>query len=207
MSTLTARFWVAAAVAAGVMLAAGAGLGWHLWHGPSADSAPRIEIPMKSGTGAIARRLKAGRVIRSEWLFRVYVMATRQAQRLKAGEYEFPVGATMAQVADQLVRGKVVSHAFTVPEGFTARQIAAKLQQNGLVSAESFLAVVHDSERIQAWRIPGPSLEGFLFPDTYDLAKGLSAEQIAKRMWTATTPRSARNLRPRPGSGASICCN
>jgi UPF0755 protein len=165
-----------------LILALVAGAGVYFWHGPQGGSETVIEIPAKSGTAEIARRLQAGKAIRSALLFRIYVVLTHQSHHLKAGEYAFASGASLRDVAERISKGKTVSHPLTVPEGFSAAQIAERLQQEGLTSAEGFMAVVHDPVFARQCGIPGSTLEGFLFPDTYQLDKGMAPQQVARRM-------------------------
>jgi UPF0755 protein len=171
---------------------AGAGLGFvvltflllyfYLWTGPDNVQAHIVEIPAKSGTAAIGQKLQVAGVVRNAGVFRYYAALTGQARRLKAGEYAFPGGATLPQVVRQLVAGQTVRHEFLVPEGYTARQIAEKLEAEGFTPAPAFMAVVNDPKRAQEWEVPAACLEGFLFPDTYEITKGLDAVQIAQLM-------------------------
>ena len=85
-------------------------------------------------------------------------------------------------MVSRLAKGQIVHHVFLVPEGYTARQIAAKLEAEGLAQALDFLAVVKDAQNARDWGVPASGLEGFLFPDTYELTKGMSAASIAQEM-------------------------
>lgn len=169
---------IAAAVAVGALALAA---GW-LWlsRGPGQDVV--IDIPMHSGSAGIGKRLQAAGVIRSVLAFRIFAVTSGQAQKLKAGEYAFPAGCTLPEVMRRLAEGRTLQHRFTVPEGFTARQIAKKLSAEGLAQADEFLALVQNPHIAKEWRLPASSLEGFLFPDTYDLTKGMDAKHIAQRM-------------------------
>jgi UPF0755 protein len=141
-----------------------------------------VDIPPKSGTASIGQRLQAAGVVRNAGVFRYYAVLSGHARKLKAGEYAFPAGITLPQVVRQLAEGKTIRHEFLVPEGYTARQIAEKLEAEKFASAQAFLDAVSNSTTAQAWGVPADSLEGFLFPDTYELTKGLDAVQIAQLM-------------------------
>jgi UPF0755 protein len=169
--------------AAIVVLALGAvSLRFYFWTGSDASHEHTVEIPPKSGTAVIGQKLQTAGVIRNAGVFRYFALFTGQARRLKAGEYLFPAHATLPQVVKQLAAGEIVHHEFLVPEGYTAQQIAAKLEAEGLAKAVDFLAEVKDAKNARAWGVPAPALEGFLFPDTYELIKGLTAAQLAHEM-------------------------
>jgi len=170
-------------IAAGMLLvlvAAGASL--FFWYGPGGKTERVVMIPLRSGTASIAKRLKEGGVIRSARVFRYYAALTGQARLLKAGEYAFAPGISLRQVVGKLADGDVITHPFTIPEGFTAAQIAERLETADLVSKDAFLAVVENKAFAQSLDLPSDRLEGFLFPDTYRFTRGMTAEQIAKRM-------------------------
>lgn len=170
--------------AVGVVLAAaalGLLLGAALFWGPGGTERV-VDIPAGSGAAAIAQRLRAAGVVRSAWAFRLAAAASGQARRLQAGEYAFPPRSDLFRVVRRLVQGDTLRHAFTVPEGFTARQIAEKLGAAGLADAEAFLAAVRDPAVAKRLGLTAPGLEGFLFPDTYLFPKGLTLEQIAGHM-------------------------
>ena len=157
-------------------------LRFYFWTGADASQEHIVEIPPKSGTASIGQRLQAAGVVRNAGVFRYFALLTGQARRLKAGEYAFPAHATLPQVVRQLAEGQIVHHTFLVPEGYSARQIAEKLETEGLAKAADFLAVANDPDNARAWGLPAQALEGFLFPDTYELIKGMNASAIAQEM-------------------------
>jgi len=152
------------------------------WRVPASAGEHVVVIPLKSGTATIGRLLQEAGVVRSGEVFRHYVVLTGQARRLKAGEYKFPAGADLGQVTRRLASGRTVRHTLTIPEGYSARQIAEKLTAEKLADGNEFLAVAHNARLAREWGVPADSLEGFLFPDTYEIPRGMLAEQIAKRM-------------------------
>jgi UPF0755 protein len=128
-----------------LILAAGL-LRFYFWTGADTAQAHTVEIPPKSGTVAIGNKLQAAGVVRNAGVFRYVALLTGQARRLKAGEYAFPAGATLPQVIKQLAAGEIIHHTFLVPEGYTAKQIAEKLETEGLAKAADFMAVVSDAK-------------------------------------------------------------
>ena len=175
------RHTLARAAAAAALLAA-AGAACHLaWHGPS-KTETRVEIPPGSGMGAIGRRLAEAGAVRHAWVFRAYALLTGRARELQAGEYAFASRPGLERVVAALAAGRTVRHRLVVPEGFTAAQVAERLEAEGLADAEAFLDAAGNSVLARRLGVPAPSLEGFLFPDTYALTKGMSPEAIAERM-------------------------
>ena len=173
------------AVALYLCLLVGAGLTWYVLSGPapSKNEATRAVV-IKPQTGAfdIARTLKEAHVIRSRVAFLAVAVVRRTHRHLLAGEYEFVAGLSLLEIVRRLEQGKGLVHQATIPEGFAARQIAELLQEKGLVDQDRFMGLLRDHRLLQQYRVDGESLEGYLFPDTYRLVKGLNEEAIIGRM-------------------------
>lgn len=163
----------------------GGGLAWYVLSGPapSKNEATRAVV-IKPQTGAfdIARTLKEAHVIRSRVAFLAVAVVRRTHRHLLAGEYEFVAGLSLLEIVRRLEQGKGFVHQATIPEGFAARQIAELLQEKGLVDQKQFMALLQDRLVLQQYGVDGPSLEGYLFPDTYRLVRGLNEEAIIGRM-------------------------
>ncbi len=109
---------------------------------------------------------------------KIYLKLTKKDQNLKLSEYEIPLGQSAFQIIDYLVKGQVVEKLVTIQEGFNTFQIAQLMESKGLVKAEDFIAKTRDTEFIsQLLGYQAPSLEGYLFPDTYKLPKKWSVDQ------------------------------
>lgn len=153
---------------------------------PTSQRAEKVtlEIPKGSGLKDIALELKRAGVIRSDKLFILFVFIKGDKSRLKAGEYEFKPGDSLNQIIEKLIRGDVVVHKITIPEGFTIKEIADLLERNGVMPKEAFLEKSHDTEF--AKELLGdpslPSLEGYLFPDSYSYKKGITPEEFIRMM-------------------------
>ncbi len=159
-------FFVLAAIAAVVGLV----LGKQQFDVPGPLVADRIvNIAHGSGIREIADVLTREGVIDRPWLFVGGVLVLKARQGLKAGEYEFKAHASLRDVIDTIVEGRVVMHQFAVPEGLTSEQIVARLMHNDVLV-----------ENIK--EIPP---EGSLLPDTYDFTRGTPREQIIRRMQRA----------------------
>jgi UPF0755 protein len=153
--------------------------------GPS-EKETVVMVRPGSGTGAIATVLAEAGVIDRPLLFRIGVRLRDRATELKAGEYAFPAGASMAQVMDMLVQHDVVMHRLTIAEGLTSDMAIA------LVNSDSVLE--------------GPSVaaqEGTLLPETYLFERGTTRAQLVARMREARETLIAE-LWPRRREGLPI---
>jgi UPF0755 protein len=133
-------------------------------------------------TRRIASELKAAGVIRSEEAFILWHDFHRR-RTLKAGEYLFEKPANIIDLQKRLRRGDVYFHTVVVPEGFTMFDIARAVEATGLGPAEDFLKVAHSDTALIADLAPGaPSLEGYLFPDTYQFSRMHTMHDMAAAM-------------------------
>lgn len=136
--------------------------------GPLADDKV-VNIPRGLGIRDIADVLQREGVIDQPYIFMGGVIALKARGELKYGEYQFSKHASVADVVDTIIEGKVVQHAFTVPEGLTSEQIVARLLENTALTG-------------QIKEIPR---EGTLLPETYRFTRGMTREQIIQRMQQA----------------------
>lgn len=146
-----------------------------------------VEIAPGSSVGDIAGELAAKGAISNEFLFTIAAVARRSTRDLKAGEYRFDTTMSFLDVLSRLEQGRVMLHEFTIPEGYRIKQIAGRLDELGLADEEEFIRLAEDPEFCRAMRVKSSTLEGFLFPDTYKIAKGLSTEDLLRimvdRLW------------------------
>lgn len=141
-----------------------------------------VYIEPKSGVQEIAQTLWEVGVIRSRWAFLTMTYLRGSTTRLQAGEYEFTPDMSLREVLGKLEAGRVVTHQVTIPEGFTARDIAQLLAGERLVGANRFMVLVADARFVEKLGVPGATLEGYLFPDTYYLTRGMGEEEILEKM-------------------------
>lgn len=180
--------------------------GWSWWSWASApvvattpemaDKVPAVQIKIPSGTPAqqIGQDLAAAGIIRSaeawdvwtRWLtLQSKVLPTTQGPNFQAGTYELSPAQPLQAIADQILQGDVVQRRFTVPEGWSLRQMAAYFESQDWFTAEEFLQAASQIDRsAYPWLPPNlPYLEGFLYPDTYELAnENPTADEIVRLM-------------------------
>ncbi len=146
-------------------------------------TAPRVvEIPAHVGIVSIAEALGRAEVIRSPTGFVLLSLARGSARRLHAGEYEIEGGATTVDVLRLLESGRVKQHAVLHPEGATIAELGKALEAAKLARAADIVRLAHDPAFLRAVGVEAPSLEGYVFPDTYQLVYGMTPEEILTRM-------------------------
>ena len=160
----------------------GAWLAWGLLV-PTTPNGQKF-VMLRSGltTRKIAAELKSAGVIRSEKAFLLWHYFQRRSS-LKAGEYLFEKPATVVTVHHRLVRGDIYTHTVVIPEGYNMFDVAQTIEEAGLGSKEDFLKVARsDADLIHDLAPEATSLEGYLFPDTYELTRTQSMRDIATVM-------------------------
>jgi UPF0755 protein len=164
-----------------ILIAAG-WLGWALLSPVEPSAQTFVMLHPGYSTRRIARELKAAGVIRSEQAF-IFWHYVRERRSLKAGEYLFDKPANLIDVQKRLMRGDVYFHTVVVPEGFTMFDIARAVEAAGLGSADDFLKVARSDTAMIADIAPSaPSLEGYLFPETYAFSRMQTMREMAGAM-------------------------
>jgi UPF0755 protein len=154
---------------------------------PGAAEPVTVEIPAGAPTRAVAQLLFNHRLVKEPVVFGYYARYRHLDGQLKPGEYQFSAGMTPGLILDKLSRGDVVVHRFTVPEGLTVAQIADLLAAKHLVDRDRFLAAAASSHLADAYLPPDQQLrqplEGYLFPATYEYARGLTEQEFLQMMF------------------------
>jgi UPF0755 protein len=101
---------------------------------------------------------------------------------LKAGEFRLPADATPLEIIAILDRGRSLERQVTIPEGFTLLQIGARLTACNICRAAEFEKLVHAPELLRQWRIPANTLEGYLFPSTYNYTRNTRTKELLENM-------------------------
>jgi UPF0755 protein len=160
-------------------------LGWTRIHEPYkgfAGAEQFVEIPQGASSADIRRRLIDAGVVKDDVAFRAALWWSGAARSLKAGEYLFDEPLTPLQVIEKLERGDVYARRITFPEGLTIREMAAIFEATGLGSARDFITAAGDETLIADLDPGATDLEGYLFPDTYDVPRGTAAPRLIDDM-------------------------
>ncbi|MGH9686835.1 MAG: endolytic transglycosylase MltG [Candidatus Acidiferrales bacterium] len=140
-----------------------------------------VEIPRGTSRWGVAGILRHDDVIRSRVAFALF-SAWHYRRTPQAGEYMIDRPMDSREVFWKIAHGRVFVHIVTVPEGWTMYDIANELDHQGICSREGFLAAAHDTSLISDLAPHATSLEGFLFPSTYEFTHHTTCEEIAQRM-------------------------
>ncbi len=147
-----------------------------------ARGAVLFEVAKGKAVRAIAADLRAAAVVRKKTLFLLSYDLFYAPRNVKAGEYELPKGGRIRDVLDKLIEGKVLLHPVTVPEGLTGAEIGERFIAAGFGDRDAFGSAFRDTADIALWDAKAKNLEGYLYPETYLLPKGLPAAEIVLRM-------------------------
>ncbi|MGV8075493.1 MAG: endolytic transglycosylase MltG [Syntrophobacteraceae bacterium] len=150
--------------------------------GDAPRGASRMEIPSGTNAAAIAELLHVNGIVSDAGMFYLVARIRGLSHKLQSGEYDFLSPSTPDRILEQLIHGRVVLHRLTFPEGSTIKDIAVIIEQEGLASKEDIVRLAHDKEYIGSLNIGFPSLEGYLFPETYSFRKGEGGKAILKAM-------------------------
>jgi UPF0755 protein len=168
------------------LLAAGAYLGWRAatelpLRSPHAPGLPLL-VAEGASAASIGRQLQELGLVRHAVLFHALVLLRGDVGRLRAGEYSLDGPLSLAQIVDKLTRGDVVRREITIPEGRGLDEMALLVVEHGLDPA-AFRAAASDPAPIRDLDTEATDLEGYLFPDTYELPRGPDAAgQLVARM-------------------------
>ena len=156
-----------------------------------------VEIPEGASLGEAASLLHQEGLVTKPLYFRLLGKWTHSEKSIKPGEYALHTAMRPMEILELLVRGKILQHPVTIPEGSTSLQIGKALEEARLVNADVFLKMIQDPALMQQFGIEGETMEGYLFPDTYSFAKRTPPQEIVKRMVTQFQTVYNESLRKR----------
>lgn len=196
-------FKILAVIIAGVFAVVGFQAFRFLAAGPG-NASDQIVFEVQNGKtfGQIAADLETKGLVLDRWKMRVLAKLTGQGSRVKRGEYALNKGMTPQEILSILVSGKSIMYPVTIPEGSNLFDIATILESKGLYKADEFLKMTRDKQiASQLLGIEVSSLEGYLFPETYNVTKFTPMHELLvsmvdnfKRTWS--TLESQGNAAP-----------
>jgi UPF0755 protein len=140
-----------------------------------------VNIPHGTSRWGVSGILAQNDVIRSRLAFALF-SDWHFKKPLEAGEYYFDHPVDSRDVFWKIARGQIFVHILAIPEGWTMFDIANEFERQGICTQADFLAAAHDTSLVADIAPQAPSLEGFLFPSTYEFTRHTTCEQAAKRM-------------------------
>jgi len=158
-----------------------------------------FEVAPGDGLSRIAARLERAGLVRDARVAAGIARLRGFSTRLHAGEFALSPSMRPLELFQHIASGKVVTYPVVVPEGFDAGAIAARLEAAGLVDAAAFTALTRDAEFTRELGLPGPTLEGYLFPETYRFPRRPDPREVARAMvaqflaaWAPLAPAAER---------------
>ena len=155
-----------------------------------------VDIPTGSSFLKVTEILNGAGLVNSRFFFYSLAITKRATRNIRAGEYEFNTSLTPAAVIEKLIRGEIKTYLVTIPEDFSMKEIAARLEYFKLIDNETFFELAQDESFLLSLGIMSDSIEGYLFPDTYIFNRSMSTRQIMKIMvsqfWKKVTPEMVK---------------
>jgi len=168
---------------------------------PAGADPVRIDVASGTALHDVAGALHARGVIRHPWIFERYAVLARFDRQIRSGEYEFVAGESYVRILERLRRGDILQVRVTIAEGLTNREIANLVGAKLHFDPEAFLALTYDAALIHQYNVDSPSLEGYLFPDTYYFPSKSTPSQVMEMLlqrfftaWTSAHEERARAL-------------
>ncbi len=151
---------------------------------PPDYNGPKREVVIKPGMSVteVATILKEREIINSTILFQIYAWLYNYTARIKPGRYRFVPGTDPQLVLKMLVREMPAFIFITIPEGATNEQIARILEENDICHRDSFLAVCSDTTLFRRLDIPFATVQGYLFPETYEFQTATAPQTVIQRL-------------------------
>ncbi|MEC4685438.1 MAG: endolytic transglycosylase MltG [Nitrospirota bacterium] len=143
-----------------------------------------VEVYVKKGMtfSETVQKLQEGGLLRDKNIVLLVGKITRIDRKIKTGLYEFSGPVSPLQVINALLSGRVVEFKVTIPEGYNVWQIARALDASGIITEEDFFRFAYNREFLDSMNIDAPSIEGYIFPDTYSFPRGMPPQDVLKRL-------------------------
>ena len=139
-------------------------------------------LEVRSGETAysVGRRLEKAGIIKNRYFWNLLFRLGREY--IKTGTYRIEIPASQMKIRSLLIAGEQVLVRVTIPEGVTLRKTAQLLEEAAVCTAEEFLRAASSREILDAYQVPGVSMEGYLYPDTYFFTLSYPAAKVVSVM-------------------------
>jgi UPF0755 protein len=172
-----------------------------LFTGGAGERPPvQFTVPPGASFAEVVDTLTAREVVGTPTLFRLLARVRGNDRTVRAGVYEVPTGIRWVPLLDRLVEGRVLTLPITIPEGLTLTEISHRIAAFTGGDEGEIAEHLHAADA-GVWGVPGPGLEGYLFPDTYRFTPGTPVEEIVRVMtarygavWTEERRQRAAEL-------------
>ena len=150
------------------------------------DGSCYIEVRKGESSQSVGLRLERTGLIKFRFFWDL--MCRFQSEQIKTGTFKIDIPASQISILRTLIAGKQELYRITIPEGITIRKASVIFEEAGICSSDDFLAAAREAAILKKYKIPAssglntPSMEGYLFPDTYLFPKDYPAEKIIEKM-------------------------
>lgn len=153
---------------------------------PGSKDYVTVTIPTGTGTEGIANILDENNIIDNTGVFKLLSKSKGYDGKFKAGQYSLSPGMSMEEIMKALIAGKAETVRFTIPEGYDIKRTTAKLSEDGLINADAFAKEIETGQFDYEFLKDAPAgpdrLEGFLFPETYEIFANANEHDIIDKM-------------------------
>ena len=160
-----------------------------------------VTVPRGATLSSVVDTLVQRGVVESPRVFSFYARLVGANRRIRAGDYALTSGQRWSDILRVLIEGPVVMVSLTIPEGFTIANMADRIAKTIGQPVDTIHNRLVDRDAHVPWSVPGPGLEGYLFPDTYRFARGVSLDVVVgamvkkyKSTWTSERISQRENL-------------
>jgi len=159
---------------------------------PGKDVTVLVDIPTGTSFVNATKILSDAGLVKNRFFFYALVGVKRATRTIRAGEYEFSTCLSPSELVKKLIHGDIKSYRVVIYEDSSLRQIAARFKEYKLVDEKTFFELSEDPVFLSSLGVLGPSIEGYLFPDTYLFNRSMSTRQIMRsmvdRFWKKISP-------------------
>lgn len=141
-----------------------------------------VDFQKGESISQVAADMEREGILSSARLFVFHIRIKGVSGKLQAGEYQFNNGMRPSEILRRMVSGEVYTRRFTVPEGYSIHQIAELLESQHLFTKERFLKAAKDPKLLSELGIGGNSVEGYLFPSTYNVTRTMDEVDLIRVM-------------------------
>ena len=151
-----------------------------------------VDIPKGAGFFRITEIMNDAGLAANRPFFWLLALGKGATRHIRAGEYEFTGSQSPSEILDKLVRGEIKSYTVTLPEDITVNDVAKRLLADKLINEKEFMALAVDKEFLGSLGIEAESIEGYLFPETYQFDRSMTTREvirvIVRQFWIEITP-------------------
>jgi len=164
---------------------------------PIGNKSIEIEIPKGTNFRQAIEILSKQRLVRDKTLFIFIGRISGLERKMKAGYYSIHGSVSPFDIFRMLRKGQIIEYEITIVEGDSLREITEKLSEKNIIGKEDFIKLSSNKEFLASHEIDAPTIEGYLFPDTYKVPKGMDPNEAIEMMITRMREKYSGELRVR----------